>query len=635
MQRINRISNNRLDITHSFTSGEIRMINRMRRLFVLLLSVSLLVVYMPLESHKALAEGPLPLLPIPIPPIPIVIPDPDPEVDFPDSQLKSWAQREVNRYMQPIHQSDVDAYCEEFNRLGKTELILVTGNSTKLRSLEGIQSFSKCNIQSINISNEEISDLTPLTALTTLTEIFAINNKIEEVRSLQHLEGLTTLVLRQNKIGSLVGLENLTNLNKLDVYSNEISNLAPIRNLTALESLNVTANNITDLEPIRGLTALKWLTVSSNPIRSLEPISGLTELMNLEMSNLDLHSDTEMKHISNLTSLSQLNIGFNSIADITPLRNLTNLRVFDAFQNHIKDLTPISELTNLDILGLANNRIKDITPLQNLTNLTILGASGNWISDLHPIQSIKFQRVVLNNNRIDETAMTNLPALLTWTRHGTEIYLSDQDLNKEYPFEEESPIGSDPGSSDGHVDPAPGAGEPGLGGVAPIVRGPHNFTDIAGHWAEADIQWAYERGMVNGVAEGIFQPTGTTTEEQFLKMLLIAMGALTEEPVSVPWSQKYYDFALDYRYPVHPEIRSQIMTRTQVAELIAATQGERLTGERAIQYLLDKGLSNGKTAATIEGYAGGDTLTRAEAVRFIRNVLNKAEHQIPQRLSEH
>jgi len=245
-----------------------------------------------------------------------------------------------------------------------------------------------------------------------------------------------------------------------------------------------------------------------------------------------------------------------------------------------------------------------------------------------------------------------------WLVRGSTVDVSDQNPGKPYPYEDEAAApGGDPdpaaeedagdadsaagdagsaagdaGSAAGGSDAGEDAGDAEEWEDLPIIRGRHPFADIAGHWAEADIQWAYERGIVNGIGNGKFDPTGITTEEQFLKMLLIAMRGLNEEPVSTPWSRKYYEFALAYGYPVWPEQRSQPITRRAVAELIAATQGERLTGNDAIQYLLDKGLSSGKTSATIEGYFGDDYLTRAEAVRFIRNVITKAERKTPQRL---
>jgi hypothetical protein len=58
----------------------------------------------------------------------------------------------------------------------------------------------------------------------------------------------------------------------------------------------------------------------------------------------------------------------------------------------------------------------------------------------------------------------------------------------------------------------------------------------------------------------------------------------------------------------------------RIAEIVAAVNGISKSGSEAIQYLLDAGYSQGKTAATIEGYHGEEPVTRAEAVAFIMNL---------------
>lgn len=55
------------------------------------------------------------------------------------------------------------------------------------------------------------------------------------------------------------------------------------------------------------------------------------------------------------------------------------------------------------------------------------------------------------------------------------------------------------------------------------------FTDISGHWAENDINTLAERGIVNGVAEGIFDAEGSVTRVQFLKMVMETVGIETVE----------------------------------------------------------------------------------------------------------
>jgi internalin A len=620
------------------------------------LSICLLatgVIVYPYES-EAVSVAPSPILIPPIlPPVttdpPVTMPDltlPAPELNpvitFPDAALSQWVKEQLDMYVrrgtwETIRKSDIIRYCERSRILGFERVvpIISTEAPVLIRSLEGIQAFASCNYKEIILSNQKLTDLTPLRALTTLVHIGAPNNEIESISALGSLTGLKTLSVPNNRIRSLAGLEGLINLQTVTIRDNEIS----------------------DLEVIRHWTRLEHLVAGDNSISSLEPLSHLPMLRTLKLYKLNLRNEAELTHLRRLTTLKELDIAMNGIADITPISGLTNLRILSLMNNNIKDLSPLAAMSNLERLYVSNNRMKELDSLKPLTGLRYVAVSHNWISSLKPLQEHHLLEAYFSHNRIDLNSTDNIPAIVLWRTTGAVVELNDQDLNKVYPYEEGSavPEGAAPGTTgSGTTGPGtavpgttvpgapvpgttgsgtttPGTTVPGAGSQAP-TRGGHSFTDIAGHWAEADIQWAYENGMVSGVGEGIFLPAGTTTEEQYLKMLLIAMRGLTEDPASTPWSQKYYDFALDYSYPVNPAQRNEKITRTTVAELIAATQGERLTGDLAIQYLLDHRLSSGKTSATIEGYDGKSYLTRAEAVRFIRNVITNAENQTPQRL---
>src|SRR5690606_30699061 len=59
----------------------------------------------------------------------------------------------------------------------------------------------------------------------------------------------------------------------------------------------------------------------------------------------------------------------------------------------------------------------------------------------------------------------------------------------------------------------------------------------------------------------------------------------------------------------------------RVAQIIASLSGRNYENDQdAIRFLLSAGFSNGKTSPTIDGFAGSDYLTRAEAVTFLKNV---------------
>lgn len=152
------------------------------------------------------------------------------------------------------------------------------------------------------------------------------------------------------------------------------------------------------------------------------------------------------------------------------------------------------------------------------------------------------------------------------------------------------------------------------------------FSDIAGHWGYATIMWAASLGIVKGAGDGTFGPNRNVTEAEFLAMLFNAypnqqLPALAKGP----WYAKYYEYALStMHWPVSLEAATKPVIRGQVARIIAASQGKLLSTDQSVQFLLDQKLANGKTSATVAGFGKQSPLTRAEAVSFVKNLLDKA-----------
>ena len=82
----------------------------------------------------------------------------------------------------------------------------------------------------------------------------------------------------------------------------------------------------------------------------------------------------------------------------------------------------------------------------------------------------------------------------------------------------------------------------------------HPFSDVAGHWAEKEIEEAYKNDWVNGNPDGSFRPDRSISRAEFLKMLtaLLCTKAETYVPSyyddGTHWASMYYNFALDNIY---------------------------------------------------------------------------------------
>ncbi|WP_372814065.1 CAP-associated domain-containing protein [Paenibacillus sp.] len=156
------------------------------------------------------------------------------------------------------------------------------------------------------------------------------------------------------------------------------------------------------------------------------------------------------------------------------------------------------------------------------------------------------------------------------------------------------------------------------------VSAAQGFKDTNRHWGALAIEWAAGQGIVDGYEDGTFRPDNIVSEPEFLAMLLRAYPSpIGSAEIGQAWYEPYYVFAASRHWSLLNNPDRNRYNRGYVARLIASTQQGTLDLNASVQYLLDAGLSQGKTAATVEGYRAAEPLSRAEAVQFIMNLRSK------------
>jgi hypothetical protein len=151
------------------------------------------------------------------------------------------------------------------------------------------------------------------------------------------------------------------------------------------------------------------------------------------------------------------------------------------------------------------------------------------------------------------------------------------------------------------------------------------FTDIGSNWAKDAITWGADQGFVHGYPDGTFKPNNKVNEAEFLALLIGAYHPkdFTASAGTSHWADSFYTYARTMNYPTSSN-RDATVSRTHVAEMVAATQGVNYKGEDAIKYLLVNGLAKGEGGVpTVENFKGDDGLARGESVAFIQNVMQK------------
>jgi hypothetical protein len=142
---------------------------------------------------------------------------------------------------------------------------------SELALAEDPVSFADPNLKIAVESALGILDPTPAEMLT-LTELNAKNYEpqIINLEGLQYAENLTSLNLYNNQVSDITPLSGLTNLTYLDLYHNQyINDISPLSGLTNLMYLDIGANQIIDISWLSGLTNLNELRLHHNQITDI------------------------------------------------------------------------------------------------------------------------------------------------------------------------------------------------------------------------------------------------------------------------------------------------------------------------------------------------------------------------------
>ncbi len=203
----------------------------------------------------------------------------------------------------------------------------VIEDSLKKASGEAITAAEMATLMRLEAPNSHIRDLTGLEHATELTvlnlgDVFVNGNRLNsnDITDLSPLSGLTRLTelhLHRNMIYDISPLSGLTELRLLDVSANfYISDISPLSGMIKLRTLYLYTNEISDISPLSGLTDLRWLSLSNNLIWDISPLSSLTELRGL---TLNVNAVSDISHLSGMIYLERLNIWDCDIADLSPL----------------------------------------------------------------------------------------------------------------------------------------------------------------------------------------------------------------------------------------------------------------------------------------------------------------------------
>ena len=172
-----------------------------------------------------------------------------------------------------------------------------TGDTYKkgILSLVGLEYAT--NLTTLYVSDNQISEISPLSGLTNLRSLVISGNQITDISSLTNLTNLMRLYLSHNQITDISSLMNLTNLTSLDLNNNQITDISSLANLTKITFLRIFSNQISNISMLANLTNLTHLDLDNNQITDISSLTNLTNLTTLYLNNLPLANEAYCTHL--------------------------------------------------------------------------------------------------------------------------------------------------------------------------------------------------------------------------------------------------------------------------------------------------------------------------------------------------
>lgn len=280
------------------------------------------------------------------------------------------------------------------------------------------------NIDSLDITRENLLDSNPIGRLTRLKYLDVSYNLFTDLKFLTNLGSLETFVGNGLPVDDLSPISNMGLLKKLELKSQTVNNIESLKFTRSLKLLNIDGNAVPEAQVIDLLNInpniliiyksdellVWWENLDASWKRALkralkfdgEPTSAdlhiWIESEKLKIENTTIENLDALTAFVNLKSLTIQNCLISDFGSISRLNSLDHLEISGC---PLMDLKPISHLKNLSSLNVSNTAITTLKPLVSLKLLKEINASGTNIKNLKGISELsRLERLNLSNTRI-------------------------------------------------------------------------------------------------------------------------------------------------------------------------------------------------------------------------------------------
>ena len=280
----------------------------------------------------------------------------------------------------------------------------LTVENQKLPTLDVLANLSRLEtLKMTGCRIENTDDLATIAALPNLTSLTLSDCGLSTIADLAGAKKLEYVDLSSNGgLRDLSALSEMTTLKEVYVQHNAVTTVEQLSSLTNLEKLDVSYNSINTLEKLSPCIKLRWLNADGNQLADTNGISSLTLLENL---SLDYNKLTNVVSLSACKELKELSFNNNEIKDLSPLTDLLKLEVLDFSYNSVDSIPVWGEGSALRNINGSYNLIQNIDSLAKVPNICYIYMDYNKIKNVDALADC-FNLVQLNvfGNDIEEVA---------------------------------------------------------------------------------------------------------------------------------------------------------------------------------------------------------------------------------------
>ena len=185
-----------------------------------------------------------------------------------------------------------------------------------------------------------------------------------DIEDLKYFKNLNTLDISDNNITDLSVLSSLTNIKYLYFGRNNVSSLEFASGMKELQEIQFYENNISDLSPLSGTTKIVYIHADYNPIKSLDPLKNNVNMAYFSVTGLPIRDISALSGMKKLKGIDAANCGLTDISALSGCADLTEIYLNN---NQIYDLSPLHDCSAIEYLELRNNSVSSQKELDTFT----------------------------------------------------------------------------------------------------------------------------------------------------------------------------------------------------------------------------------------------------------------------------